>query len=91
MCPPEVHYNLPRLLHIQGETAVLAPRGQAAHLTPVDGLSVVGGETHHSRVVCELDEEELDVGVRSWVSRVKRRGSARILGGPLPTADSCSG
>lgn len=91
--PPKVHHNLLGLLHIQVETVVLAPPGQEAHLTPADCLSIVAvvivvvGETHHRCVICEPDEEELDVGVQSWVSRVKRRGSAHLLGGPLPTAD----
>ncbi|KAL7830335.1 hypothetical protein SRHO_G00314620 [Serrasalmus rhombeus] len=35
------------------------PQGQAAHLAPVVCLIIVADETHHSRVVHELDEERL--------------------------------
>lgn len=38
---PGVHSNLLPLLHIQVEIVVLALRGQAAPLTPVDRLIVV--------------------------------------------------
>lgn len=57
MFSPEVHNNLLCLLHIQVEIVVLAPHGQAAHLTPVDCLIVVVDETHNTRVICQLDEE----------------------------------
>ena len=42
---PEVHYHLLCLLPSRVEKAVCAPRGPAAHLTPVDCVCVVD-ETH---------------------------------------------
>ncbi len=79
---PEVNDNFLRLLHIQREIVVTAPPGQAAHLAPVVCLISVADETHHSRVIANLMKRlELCDGVQSWVSRVKRRGSAHILGG----------
>ncbi|KAI3364103.1 hypothetical protein L3Q82_010929 [Scortum barcoo] len=53
----EVHNNLLHLLHVQREIVVFTPQGQAAHLAPVVCFIVVADETHHSRVICELDEE----------------------------------
>ncbi len=54
---PEVNHNLLRLLHIQREIVVTAPPGQAAHLAPVVCLISVANETHHSRVICKLNEK----------------------------------
>ncbi len=45
------------LLHIQREIVDPAPPGQAAHLTPVVCLISVANETHHSRVIRNLDEK----------------------------------
>ncbi len=81
---PEVNDNLLCLLHIQIEIVVTAPPGQAAHLAPVVCLiSVVMRPTTVVSSANLMKRLELCDGVQSWVSRVKRRGSAHILGGPL--------
>ncbi len=53
----EVNNNLLHLLHIQREIVVTAPPCQADHLTPVVCPIYVANETHHSCVVCKLNEK----------------------------------
>ena len=54
---PKIHFDLLRLVHIQVQIVVLAPRGHVTHVALVDGLIVLVDETHHNHVVCKIDEE----------------------------------
>lgn len=64
------------------DIGVLAPGGQAVHLTPVDCLIVVISESCHTLVVCKLDEE-VGAGCRCAVVRQqsKEEGAQHIYFG----------